>query len=348
MSNLTHMTVTACTALAAGLSLCATAQNPTAAISNGQVKATLYLPDSKNGYYRGTRFDWSGVVNSVQYAGHNYFGQWYDRMDPKVGDYVYEGTDIVTGPCTSIMGVPEEFTTNNTALGWDQAKAGGTFIKIGVGVLRRPDDRPYDNYRLYEIVDGGKWKVRKTSSSVEFTQELSDPATGYAYVYSKRVSLTRGKPQMVLEHSLRNTGKRVILTSVYDHNFTRMDNQGPNPDLTVKLQFQAQPDAPLDTKLVEFHENQIVFTKPLSGEERVMVPFRGFGTDSKDYDIRVENRKMGFGVRATGDRPLSRAALWGIRAVFSVEPFIDMTIEPGAEFTWKITYDYYTLPKDTQ
>ena len=35
---------------------------PTAEISNGQLRALLYLPDAHLGFYRSTRFDWSGVV----------------------------------------------------------------------------------------------------------------------------------------------------------------------------------------------------------------------------------------------------------------------------------------------
>ena len=30
-------------------------------LTNGSLKARLYLPDSQKGYYRGTRFDWSGI-----------------------------------------------------------------------------------------------------------------------------------------------------------------------------------------------------------------------------------------------------------------------------------------------
>jgi hypothetical protein len=330
--------------MGAAMSQSSPLESPTVAISNGHVKATLYLPDAEKGYYRGTRFDWSGVVSSLEYAGHNYYGPWYEAIDPQVADFEYRGDQIVTGPCTSIMGVPEEFTTNNAALGWDEVKAGGTFIKIGVGVLRKPDDGRYSMFRLYEIVDGGTWSVKRTASSVEFTQTLSDPATGYAYVYRKRVSLTPGKPQMVLEHSLRNTGRRTIQSSVYDHNFMRMDNQAPGPDFAIKLAFEPQPAAPTESNPVAFHGNQVAFTRTLSGQDHVMVPLRGFGGDAKDYDLRIENRKLGFGVRARGNRPLSRAALWGIRSVFSVEPFIDMTIEPGSEFTWTITYDYYTIP----
>jgi len=30
----------------------------------------LYLPDVRKGYYRATRFDWSGVVGSLKFKGH--------------------------------------------------------------------------------------------------------------------------------------------------------------------------------------------------------------------------------------------------------------------------------------
>jgi hypothetical protein len=113
---------------------------PEAEISNGSLRARLYLPDANLGFYRGTRFDWSGVVGGVEYAGHNYYPQWFQRSDPTVHDFIYDGADIVAGPCTAITGPAEEFVSNGQALGFDQAKAGGTFIKIGVGILRKPDD----------------------------------------------------------------------------------------------------------------------------------------------------------------------------------------------------------------
>src|SRR5207302_243691 len=112
----------------------------------------------------------------------------------------------------------DEFQTRGTALGWDEAQVGGTFIKIGVGALRK-DGTEYDFVKQYEIVDPGKWTVNVHRASAEFTQELVDPSSGYAYVYHKTVRLIEGKPQMVLQHSLRNTGRRTIRSTVYNHNF---------------------------------------------------------------------------------------------------------------------------------
>jgi len=56
---------------------------PQAEISNGLITAKMYLPDPVNGYYRSTRFDWSGAIYSLQYKGHEFYGPWVDRIDPK-------------------------------------------------------------------------------------------------------------------------------------------------------------------------------------------------------------------------------------------------------------------------
>ena len=71
----------------------------------------------------------------------------------------------------------------------------------------------------------------------------------------------------------------------------------------------------------------------------------GFGTTPKDYDIRVENRAANAGVRQTSDRPLAKLVFWSIRSTVCPEAYIDMHIEPGKEFTWRISYDFYTLPE---
>jgi hypothetical protein len=307
----------------------------------------LYLPDAKSGYYRATRFDWSGVIASLEYKGHNFYGPWFDRVDPKVHDYAYVGAEVVSGLCAAISGPVEEFHTNGAALGWDEAGPGGTFIKIGVGVLRK-DAGNYDSLKLYEIVDGGRWRVKQDPDSIEFTQELTDPSSGYGYIYRKIVRLAEGKPEMVLEHSLINTGRRTIQSTVYNHNFLVLDNQPPGPDFSISVPFQIHSLRPPDKNLAQIQENYIVFSKVLENEDRVFFSLQGFGASPEDNDIRIENRKVGAGMRIRGDRPLSSENFWSIRRVLSMEPFIAMTVDPGSEFTWKTSYEYYTLSADTK
>lgn len=328
--------------------ICASAgPAPEAQIANGPIRVRVYLPDANTGFYRGTRFDWSGVIEGLEYAGHDFFPQWFQRSDPGVDDFIYEGADIVAGPCTAITGPAEEFVTKGKGLGFDQATAGGTFVKIGVGVLLRPDEKDYSPFRLYPVKDGGRWSLARTPDSIEFRHELADPSTGYAYAYRKRVSVAGDPPRMVLDHGLRNTGQRIIQTSVYNHNFLYLDRQAPGPDFSITVPFHIRPNPPSASNQVEVRGNRITFAKALTGEDRVYMGIEGFGAGPKDYDIRIENRRLGAGVRMTSDRPLSRMALWAIRAPLSIEPFIDMEIEPGAEFTWRIIYEFYTFPKES-
>src|SRR5215470_7893549 len=137
------------------------AQNyPSAEISNSQIHAKIYLPDAKNGFYRSTRFDWSGAIGSLEYRGHDYYGPWFASTDPNVYDLTTETPEVVSAPFTAMVGPAEEYNSSGSALGWDEAKPGGTFVKIGVGVLRKPNngDR-YDHSKAYEIVDSGNWTV---------------------------------------------------------------------------------------------------------------------------------------------------------------------------------------------
>ena len=55
---------------------------PVLRIANRHVSALVCLPDAERGYYRGTRFDWVGVVRDLRSRGHRYVSEWQPRHDP--------------------------------------------------------------------------------------------------------------------------------------------------------------------------------------------------------------------------------------------------------------------------
>lgn len=313
-------------------------------ITNGVLNVTIDLPDAVNGVYRGTRFDWSGVIEQLTYGGHVYYGRWFTQTDPSVHDFVFAGNQIVAGPCSAITGPAEEFLSGNAALGYNEAAPGQTFVKIGVGALLKPDEAKYDSFHLYKIVNGGEWTVGIHSDSVEFRQRLIDSATGYGYIYQKTIRLVPGQSVMEIEHSLRNTGKRVIDTDVYDHNFLVLDHRTTGPDFVITLPFAIQTPKPVKSDLGAIDGNQIRYRKELEGREVFSTPIRGFGPTAKDYDIRIDNAQAGVGMRITADRRLAKEELWSIRTIIGMEPFLHMTIAPGHIFRWRYRYQYYAMP----
>ncbi|MCU1292858.1 MAG: hypothetical protein JWP08_1708 [Bryobacterales bacterium] len=310
----------------------AQADAPSTEISNGVVKAKLYMPNPERGYYRGSRFDWSGVIASLEYKGHNFFGVWFPHYDPKLHD-------AITGPV-------EEFRTAEGpegGLGFSEAKPGGHFVKIGVGVLLKPDDEPYSFSRTYDIVTPGTWICRPDRDKVQFIQELKADGP-YAYRYEKTVRLVGNKPQLVLEHKLTNTGKRAIETDVYDHDFYVIDGMPTGPDFVVKFPFA--PKSESDFKgLATIRGNELVYLKTLEDHESAASFLKGFGPDVKDYDLRVENKKVKAGVRQIGDRPISAMNFWSIRSTVCPEAYIHIKLEPKQSMKWTIRYEFYELDK---
>lgn len=313
---------------------------PQVQIASDQLAAQLYLPDTRNGFYQGTRFDWSGVLAGLQYLGHPYYAPWYTKCVSSVYDYVDDGIDIVAGRQSAITGPAEEFPQPQ---GFETAKAGETFVKLGVGVLLKTANAPYSCYESYELVDPGTWSVRSTSATVEFTHQLTDARAGFGYVYRKSVSLVSGRPDLVIDHSLQNTGKVAITTDQYNHNFLTLDSEPIGPDFLVRLPFLIQTPSAADQKLAAVWEKEIRLVKALVPGDVVSLQIYGFGQTPSDYDIRVENRKAGTGLRITGDRPLTNLALWSIRSVLSMEPFIDVSTAPGGRTVWTNTYTHYVV-----
>jgi hypothetical protein len=281
------------------------------------------------GYYRSTRFDWAGLIPSLQYQGHSFFGKWFDRYDPKTHD--------------AVQGPVEEF--GDVALGYDEAQPGGVFVKVGVGALRKPEGgRPYSKFTVYDIVDAGAWEVHKSTDSVECVQTLKDSA-GYAYVYRKTVRLAKNRPVLTLEHSLHNTGKKPIATSVYDHNFYMLDALPAGPDYVVKFPFAVTATSPRGFgNLAEVSGKELRYLQELQTGQTAQSQLTGFGGAVSDYDIRVENKKAGIGVRQTSDRPIAKINFWSIRTTVCPEAYIDVKVAPGQTTSWRIDYEFYTLP----
>ena len=92
------------------------------------------MPDEEKGYYRSTRFDWSGIIAQVEYVGLSFFQEWIDYIGT-ISPGKLDSYDSGTG-----TGTAEEF---RKPLGYEDAKPGSPFLKIGVGILERADEKPY-------------------------------------------------------------------------------------------------------------------------------------------------------------------------------------------------------------
>lgn len=275
---------------------------------------SLHLPE--DGFYQGTRFDRSGVFEGIRWRGTELCGQWFERYDPFAHD--------------AVQGPAEEFS----AIGYEQAPVGGRFLKIGVGWLQRPDDAPYDRFRLYPVLEGGQWTVETSSTSVRFCQELDG-----AYTYVKEVVLT-GPSGFEIRHSL--TASRLLEGSVYNHHFFTLGRLAVGPSRALAFPFVPEGTWRAAYDSVAFVENGIRFSRALQpGESVFSGDVHQRGAEGMPYALTLSEGTLAVAIR--GDHPVTHMVFWANHRVACPEPYQAFSIAPGNCFRWIIQYQLYEL-----
>jgi hypothetical protein len=306
---------------------------PSRTITNGIVSAKVYLP-VPFGFYRATRFDHAGMITHITYKGQDYGHYWFVKTSPEVKNFTYDSDGLVAHNNNVAAGPVEEFGEN----GFDAAGLNGRFLKIGVGILKRDNDK-YDRFHTYPILNEGKRTTTATSSSIRFTQVIAGDPSGYGYSYSKTVRLVPGKAELLIEDRLKNTGKKPIDTTVYNHHFMTIS---PGEDaVELSAPFTLAHARPMPSDVVKFDGARMTYLRGLTGQEQVAGDLTGFGSSPSDNDFRITNTKTGYGVRIRADMPVTRLLWWTVPSTMGIEPYMDVKLKPGEEKHWTHTLDYY-------
>ncbi len=297
---------------------------PQLAIQSDALRLVLYLPDAEKGFYRSTRFDWSGLVARAEFGGHTVFGPFRPKHNPL-------GNDSVVGPA-------EEFDMD-APQGYVEAKPGETFVKIGVGLLKKGAEPQYRFSGRYEIARLGAWKVASGPDWVEFTQTL-EGERGWGYVYTKRIGIGPDAA-FTITHTLRNTGSKAIDTTMYCHNFVVIDGDGVGPNYRIAFPFDLVPKEARGK--VEFKGRELVIPEELKGA--VWVAFQGGTGKAEDNQVTVENRRTGAGLKISGDQPTVEWRFYAEKTAACPEPFIRIQVAPGEEKKWRTAYTFFSAGK---
>jgi hypothetical protein len=302
-------------------------QPPQRVLTNKVLKLTVYLPDVDKGYYRGVRFDWSGLIARIEYKKHVLFNEW--KTPHKADDP--EGA----------LGTAEEFGITGPP-GFKDAQPGETFIKIGVGELRKEKDEDYNFMHPYPLISTGEWRYTASNAVAEFTQTLKTDS-GWGYRYVKRLALDGDKPAFTIAHELHNTGTRAIETDVYCHNFVIVDEDPIGPSYRVRFGFPARLPAKHSLgDLAEVAEKSLLVRRELTNKT-FYVQLEGLTDRAAENVFTIEHAKSRLALRVKGDTPLSRFNVWATRTALCPEPFVAIKLAPGAQMKWASRYELLEL-----
>lgn len=295
-------------------------------ISNGKLKATVLLPDTAKGYYRAARFDWSGFMAQVTYKKHTFFHEWKGYIGKTDTFGIHDLNNTGTG-----AGISEEF---RKPLNYQDAKAGETFVKVGVGIQLKDKDSAYYFAKNYQIVNNGKWETDFGKDWIQFTQIITTDY-GYGYVYTKKITLLPNSSIIKVFHSLKNTGIKPIETTTYSHNYFKFDDNPADENYLLTYPSPINPKDKFSTKAT-FGSTTFKLNEQLIGASPVQGAYNTNGVN----EFELTNSKTRTAVHVKGDKPVIAPFLYVWRNAFCPEHMIEVLVPVGATTSWETEYTF--------
>lgn len=275
--------------------------------------------------YQGSRFDWTGQIVQITYLGKHTFCT-KELKDEKF--YKTQG-----------QGLYNEFGID-MPVGYDACRPCDQFPKIGVGLLTKKYDIPYDFFNPYQI-DPFQFTYTKTLSNIIFRCQ-SNSYGDYAFGLEKVIKLD--KSSFSISYTLKNTGKKVILTNEYVHNFLSINNRPIDGKYKLFFSFQLYPNRfenylnPND--VVQFSKSSLTWKSvPKSAFffSKLNTDYRG---SASWLLVQVQDKVA---IRESVNFKIQKMNLWGEAHVVSPEIFALIHVRPGKSYSWKRKYEFFTV-----
>lgn len=225
---------------------------PNTTLESPLMSARVFLPtikgpddqatDASKNFYQGSRFEHGSMIGDILYGadrevyGHGLWRAPHDPHWPESG--VGLASEFGCGDDGASCAGKGDIT--NGVLGYEDAKAGEPFLKIGVGALIKgscPDcaagDDVYHFNSPYEFYRPPSWRILPSPAENEITFVSEETVGKFGYRIQKTVRLDGNI--MTVRSILTNLGKKQFTTPWYSHHFFTGDNDPVGPGYSLDL-----------------------------------------------------------------------------------------------------------------
>lgn len=272
--------------------------------------------------YNGPRFDGSGIITKIEFNKHSFCE--VEQRNPTKG--------------SGGIGFCNEFGIDKP-IDYSITKIGESFPKIGVGLVTKESEKPYDFFAPAKVVLSTVINETVNEESYEISTSIKNDFN-YDITLTKTISLRESK--LVIDYHLQNNGNNVIKTNEYNHNFIGVDhdNIGQNYELTMfNLLAVEKTVGEFEVKAKE-SKHIISWNKEPKGDFYA----KAIKTDKvNNCNWELVNYKYKVGVRECSNFEISKIALWGCNHVVCPEVFIDLEVKPNQTMTWSRIYVFFEI-----
>ena len=275
-------------------------------IERGDLVAYIAEPGKR---YARTRFDWTGFIPQIYFKGHTF-------CTP-------EGDDWHTND-TGGEGLCNEFKASNIDMGFDNNN--NFFLKPGVGLLERTDDKPYHFAVDYRIKKPFPCTMQVGDDHIDFKLDAIE-LDGLAYETNKHIGIIND--MLIITTTIANIGEKPLHFREYNHNFLSINGLGANPNVNLSLPKKYRNS--VETEGLVTNEGSITFT------DKIKSSFMIYCEDVDPYRPmrwKLYDERANISVQEFGDFNVTDFFAWGGPHVISPEVYGDFPVKPGMSRSW--------------
>ncbi|WP_010663697.1 hypothetical protein [Marinilabilia salmonicolor] len=292
-------------------------------LTRGHIKLNIEKPQQG---YIGSRFDWTGKVIQLWWKGIPFCtSELFDSHSDQQG-----------------KGFFNEFGIDQPN-GYDEMKPGKFFPKVGVGMLRKEDNKEYDFFNNYECLP---FEFAAEDDDVNVKFKCTNSFDQFAFVLEKTIKLT--DKGFVIEYQLENRGKETFNTSEYVHNFLSPGKR------VLSTEHQLVVGEEIDEKefsqglnpnnCLSYSGNKISWKNTPDSDfffEKISEP------KEEGFNWKLIDRHLNVSISETVDFMPAKINLWGRAHVVSPELFKSISLQPGETDRWQRVFEINQVESET-
>lgn len=264
-----------------------------------------------------TRFDHAGYITEV-------------ILDKEIRFCATEPHNM-KAPSSGGRGLCSEFRFDVS----QEAKEGEFFPKIGVGLIRKPDQKSYIYHRRYQEYQPFEIRFMQKDNEITF---VTEPMLCMGYAVQVKRKVTAMENCLIMETQLTNVGEKSISFREYCHNFISLDGMALGPDYVLEL-----PDAvDLGTDILT-GKNGLTNYRGIGGGLAVNQYSAGPSilhldrTQIKEQEVfhwRLSYKNTGISVSETSFFMPARVSIWSYDHMLCPEVFYENSVLKGETCIW--------------
>lgn len=268
--------------------------------------------------YKRSRFDWTSFITQVKLDGCNTF---------------CTSESLKENEGSGGAGFCNEFGIR-MPIGYDEILPGEEFIKIGVGLIKKESNEPYNFFKDYTVKSFSTSYEQPDESRICFYVEPIE-CNGYAVSLEKRVSVEGNL--LKIGYKLTNTGSKKIVTNEYCHNFISINGNPTGKDYVLSFSNKIELKNPVG-HILKSNDNEIRWD--ICPESDFYAGIEVLNNTVNPFIWKLVHVHSNLSIQENSKFNDYTVAIWGKGHVISPEVFVPININPGEIQEWQREYEF--------